>query len=65
MLQNNEVNRQRLSEAMVDGWDLNDLVSYAIQSLAQDMAEWEDSEFRQEWESVFDEIQPEEGPGEE
>ena len=65
MIQNNEENRQKLSTAIVEGWDLGDLIYYAAQALENDMEGWEDSDFKAEWEHFFDEIQPEEGPGEE
>jgi hypothetical protein len=60
MLQNNAANREKLSTAIVDGWDLSDLVYYATQSLSKDMEGWTQSEFKLEWENVFHEIQTEE-----
>ena len=60
MIQNNAANREKLSTSIVDGWDLSDLVYYATQALAKDMEGWTQSEFKLEWENVFDEIQPEE-----
>ena len=65
MIQNNEENRQKLATTIVEGWDLSDLIYYAAQTLENDMEGWEDSDFKAEWENVFDEIQPEEGSIEE
>lgn len=60
MVQNNEENRQKLATTIVEGWDLDDLIHYATQSLERAMKGWEDIDFKEEWENVFDGIEPEE-----
>ncbi len=57
-MENNEANREKLSTAIVEGWDLSYLIYYAAQTLENVMAEWEDSEFKAEWEDVFDDSSP-------
>ena len=57
-MENNEANREKLSTAMMEGWDLSDLRHYAALTLARDMAEWTDTEFTAEWENVFDDSNP-------
>lgn len=59
-MQNNAANRERLSTAIVDGFDLDHLIDIATQSLAKDMEGWTQSQFKLEWENVFHEIQTEE-----
>ena len=34
MLKNTEENRMKLAQHVVDGWDLNDLVMFAVETLA-------------------------------
>jgi hypothetical protein len=57
-MENNEANREKLSTAIVEGWDLSDLIYYASQTLENDMEGWEDSDFKAEWENVFDDSSP-------
>ena len=59
MLKNNEANREKLATAVVDGLDLDTLVSFAIEALQNIYADC-DASFKADWENCFHEIQPEE-----
>ena len=58
-LKNNDTNREKLATSLVDGWDLDTLVSFAIEALQNIYADCDES-FKVDWRNCFNDIQPEE-----
>ena len=53
-MENNEINREKLARSLVNGWDLDSLVYYAIESLQQLYTDCDDT-FKSDWKNCFDE----------
>ena len=47
-LENNDENRTRLAEEVVEGWDMDDLIFYAIKQL-KEYYKGDDEAFEEEW----------------
>lgn len=54
MIEHNEENVVRLVEDIVEGWDLSDLIQYAVTQLTRHYMENEE-EFHEEWSEFYDE----------
>ena len=52
---NNEENRQKIAEAVVDSWDMDDLIYYAIKRITEDY-EKDGDLFEEDAESFANEV---------
>jgi len=49
IIANNVENREKLARDMVDSWDLNSLVEFAVDSIEENLANCENEDFDGEW----------------
>lgn len=51
-MKNNEENREKLSQSVVDSWDMDTLIGHAIDELNK-FYEADNEEFEEDWETMF------------
>ena len=50
---NNEANREKLANDMVEAWDLNDLTAFAVNQVEENLANCDKEEFTGEWKRFY------------
>ena len=55
IIANNVENREKLARDMVDSWDFNTLVGFAVDSIEENLANCENEDFDGEWKQFYGE----------
>ncbi len=55
VIANTPTNREKLAQAMVDSWDMKDLVDYAVYHVYENLENCSDEEFEGEWKDFYQE----------
>ena len=55
MTKNTTENREKLARDMVDSWDFNTLVGFAVDSIEENLANCENDDFDGEWKQFYGE----------